>query len=96
MSDFHQASVITTLHKLGAPNLESLEADLDQITAARPVALVLPCLFAELETAAMPRIAEELLQVGYLREIVVALAMPMRSSSPRPGSSSARSPRRPR
>jgi len=74
MSDFHQASVITTLHKLGGPNIESLEAELEQITAIRPVALVLPCLFSELETPAMPRIAEELLQVGYLREIVVALA----------------------
>lgn len=73
MSDFHQPGVIATLHRLGPPNLESLEAELEKTAAARPVALVLPCLYAELETPAMPRIAEELKQVRYLREIVVAL-----------------------
>jgi len=73
MSDFHQAAVITTLHRLGPDNLEALERELDQIVVVRPVALVLPCLYAELETPAMPRIAEELTKVGYLREIVVAL-----------------------
>jgi glucosyl-3-phosphoglycerate synthase len=73
MSDFHQNGVITTLHRLGKDNLEQLEAELEKTGAIRPVALVLPCLYSELETPAMPRIAEELKQVRYLREIVVAL-----------------------
>jgi len=73
MSDFHQSGAITTLHRLGSPNLESLEAELEKVAAIRPVALVLPCLYAELETPAMPQIAEELRQVRYLREVVVAL-----------------------
>lgn len=73
MSDFHQSGVITTLHRLGSPNLESLEAELEKVGAIRPVALVLPCLYSELETPAMPQIAEELRQVRYLREVVVAL-----------------------
>ncbi len=74
MSDFHQSGVITTLHKLGPPNLETLEVELERAAAIRPVALVLPCLFSELETPAMPRIAEELMEVHYIREVVVALA----------------------
>jgi len=73
MSDFHQSGVIATLHRLGDPNLEALEAELEKTAAVRPVALVLPCLYSELETPAMPRIVEELRQVRYLREIVVAL-----------------------
>ncbi|MBI4611065.1 MAG: glycosyl transferase [Candidatus Rokubacteria bacterium] len=74
MSDFHQSGVITTLHKLGPPNLETLEAELEKVAGIRPVALVLPCLYSELETPAMPRIAEEIRQVRYLKEVVVALA----------------------
>jgi glucosyl-3-phosphoglycerate synthase len=73
MSDFHQNGVITTLHRLSTHNLDALEAELEKTAATRPVALVLPCLYSELETPAMPLIAEELKQVRYLREIVVAL-----------------------
>jgi len=74
MSDFHQSGVITTLHKLGPPNLETLETELERTAAVRPVALVLPCLYSELETPAMPRIAEELMDVHYIREVIVVLA----------------------
>ena len=74
MSDFHQSGVITTLHKLGPPNLEALETELERTAATRPVALVLPCLYSELDTPAMPRIAEELMEVHYIREVIVVLA----------------------
>jgi glucosyl-3-phosphoglycerate synthase len=74
MSDFHQSGVITTLHKLGPPNLETLETELERTAAIRPVALVLPCLYSELDTPAMPRIVEELLEVHYIREVIVVLA----------------------
>lgn len=30
MSDFHQNGVVTVLHRLGRPNLEQLEADLER------------------------------------------------------------------
>ena len=73
MSDFHQTGVITTLHRLGKPNLERLEAELEESLLARPIALVLPCLYSELEGEAMPRIIEELKRVPYLREIIVTL-----------------------
>lgn len=73
MSDFHQNGVITTLHRLGADNLVTLERDLEKTATLRPVGLVLPCLAAELETPALPRIVDELREVRYLEEIVVAL-----------------------
>ncbi|HKZ05900.1 MAG TPA: glycosyl transferase [Methylomirabilota bacterium] len=73
MSDFHQGGVITTLHRLGAGNLDALEGDLEKSASIRPVALVLPCLASEFDTASISRILEELHQVRYLEEIVVAL-----------------------
>jgi glucosyl-3-phosphoglycerate synthase len=49
MSDCHQGGVITTLHRLGAGNLDSLEGNLEKSTSIRPVALVLPCLASEFD-----------------------------------------------
>lgn len=73
MSDFHQGGAITTLHRLGPTNLDALERDLEKMAATRPVALVLPCLASEFDAGAIPRFIEELQQVRYLEEIVVAL-----------------------
>jgi len=73
MSDFYQTGVITTLHSLGKPSLERLESELREYCKSRPVALVLPALFSEFEGPAMPKIAEELAKVKYLREIVLVL-----------------------
>lgn len=65
MSDFHQTGVITTLHRLGPDNLDTLERDLEKTATPRPVGLVLPCQAAELDTPALPRI--ERLPATYLR-----------------------------
>jgi len=73
MSDFHQNGVITTLHRLGPDNLDTLERDLEKAATLRPVGLVLPCLAAELDTPALPRIVDELKEVRYVEEAVVAL-----------------------
>ena len=73
MSDFYQNGVIATLHKLGRQDLESLERRLALHAQSVPGALVLPCLYTELEGPAMGRIVEHLTQVRYLEEIVVAL-----------------------
>jgi glucosyl-3-phosphoglycerate synthase len=37
MSDFHQNGVITTLHRLGPDNLDTLERDLEKTATLRPV-----------------------------------------------------------
>jgi glucosyl-3-phosphoglycerate synthase len=73
MSDFYQTGIITTLHQLGKPSLERLEADLLRFSKVKPVALVLPALYSEFEGPAMPVILQELTKVRYLNEIVLTL-----------------------
>ena len=73
MSDFYQSGIITTLHKLGRPSLERLEAELWEHSRVRPIALVLPALYSEFEGKAMPGIISELAKVGYLEQIVLVL-----------------------
>lgn len=73
MSDFHQTGVLTTLHRLGKGNLEKMERELEKLAIKRPVALILPCLYSELDGEALPRIMGELEKVRYLREIVVTM-----------------------
>jgi len=73
MSDFHQSGLITTFHRLGDYDLESIEATLTEYTEHRPIALVLPCLYSELQGPALRNIVEHLRQVGYVRQVVVGL-----------------------
>jgi glucosyl-3-phosphoglycerate synthase len=73
MSDFYQTGIITTLHKLGTPSLEQLEAEIREFSKKRPVALVLPALYSEFEGPAMQGIVRELAKVNYLKEIVLVL-----------------------
>lgn len=73
MADFCQTGSITTLHKLGKPNLELLEQELAVHAKTCPIALVLPCLYSELEGPALGGIVERLKKVPYLNEIVIAV-----------------------
>lgn len=74
MADFHQTGVITSLHRLGEPDLARLEHELVRYSAERPVALVLPSLYDEIHGPALKRIVEELSRVPYLRQCVVSLS----------------------
>ncbi len=74
MSDFHQSGLITTLHRLGPPGLERLEAELLAQSRTRPIALVLPCLTSEMDGPGLKGIVEVLRGVHYLREIVVSIS----------------------
>jgi glucosyl-3-phosphoglycerate synthase len=73
MADFHQNGIITTLHNLSDRSLVELEAELVRFSRRRPMALILPSLFSELETEALPNIVRQLQQVPYLTEIVIGL-----------------------
>ncbi len=73
MSDFFQNGVIATFHRLGELNLKKLENDLKNFSRIRPIALVLPSLFREFKSGALPNIMNELKKVNYLREIVLSL-----------------------
>jgi glucosyl-3-phosphoglycerate synthase len=73
MGDFYQTGVISTLHRFTTNNLERMEAELKRYSRSTPVALLLPCLYSELEGPAMPRIVDELKKVKYLKQIIVGL-----------------------
>ncbi|MGJ8621064.1 MAG: glycosyl transferase [Methylophilaceae bacterium] len=73
MGDFYQNGVITTLHNLNRRPVEELEAELRQFSQVRPLALILPSLFSELEGPALKNIVEELEKVDYLDEIIIGL-----------------------
>jgi glucosyl-3-phosphoglycerate synthase len=73
MGDFHQNGIVTTLHNLGQRPVEDMEKELERFKSSRPMGLVLPSLFSELEGPALSGIVDELTQVPYLDEIVIGL-----------------------
>ena len=73
MSDFYQTGVVSTFHRLGKLNLERMEDELKEFNQRRPVALVLPALYAELEGPALEPIIQEVGKVPYLNEIVITM-----------------------
>ncbi len=74
MADFHQTGVISTLHRLGVPDLPRLENELVSYSNQRPIGLVLPTLFSEIHGPALKEIVEVLARVPYLSQVVVSLS----------------------
>jgi len=73
MGDFYQNGIITTLHNLSRRPVEALEAELVEFSKMRPMGIVLPSLYSELETKALPDIVSQLKEVPYLSQIVIGL-----------------------
>ena len=73
MGDFYQNGVITTLHNLSKRPLKELEEELVRFSTQRPMCLILPSLYSELEGEALPNIVEHLSNVPYLNEVVIGL-----------------------
>jgi glucosyl-3-phosphoglycerate synthase len=73
MSDFYQTGVVSTLHRLGQPDLKALEAELKQHGRHRPIALILPTTFSDFQSEAFSNILKTLTRVNYLKEIVVVM-----------------------
>jgi glucosyl-3-phosphoglycerate synthase len=73
MSDFYQNGIITNFHNLSKRPVEELEKELMSFSRQRPMSLVLPSLYSELEGPALQNIVNELTDVPYLSEIVVGL-----------------------
>ena len=73
MTDFYQNGSITTLHNLGERSTAELEQDLLQFSERRPLGLILPSLYSEIDTPALPAIIKELQSVPYLSQIVIGL-----------------------
>lgn len=73
MADFHQSGEITTLHRLVPDEAERLERDLTRLARRYPIALVLPCLYAEFSRPAIRAILEELRHASYIDHVVLSL-----------------------
>jgi len=73
MGDFHQTETISTLHRLKKNNIKQLEEQLNEFSETRPIALVLPCLYSELQRVALKNILDNLKDVTYLNEIIITI-----------------------
>jgi glucosyl-3-phosphoglycerate synthase len=73
MADSFQAGKVTTLHNITRRSIEELEYDLLHFSNFRPMGLILPALYSELERPALANIVEELKQVNYLGQVVIGL-----------------------
>lgn len=73
MADFYQNGIVTTLHNLRARPVDALEKELEQFAKKRPLGLILPSLYSELQAPALGNIVKELQKVSYLNQIVVGL-----------------------
>ncbi|MFT6113694.1 MAG: glucosyl-3-phosphoglycerate synthase [Oleispira sp.] len=73
MADFYQNGIVTTLHNLAHRPVEDIESELREFSKKRPMSLILPSLFSELEGDALPNIVKHLKDADYLNEIVIGL-----------------------
>lgn len=63
MADFYQNGIITTLHNIADRPVEELERELQAFSKERPMGLILPSLYSELEGPALKNIISELQHV---------------------------------
>ena len=73
MGDFYQNGLVTTLHNLQNRPYQELEQKLMNFSRKRPMSLILPCLYSELQGPALENIINELCKVPYLEEIIIGL-----------------------
>jgi glucosyl-3-phosphoglycerate synthase len=73
MADFYQHTQLPTLHHLATPDTSAREAELCDLTAQRPVALLLPALYAEVNRPALPAILHQVADVPYISRVVLSM-----------------------
>lgn len=73
MADSFQSGTLTTLHNIVDRPLAEIESELVGFAKNRPLGLILPSLYSELERPALTKIVDELSQVPYLDSIVIGL-----------------------
>ena len=56
MADSFQHGAVTTLHNITQRSIDAIEAELQAFSAVRPMALILPSLYSELEQPALHHI----------------------------------------
>ncbi|MBL7002483.1 MAG: glycosyl transferase [Gammaproteobacteria bacterium] len=73
MADSFQSGSISTLHNIVKRPIDELEDELCQYSKKRPLGLILPSLYSELEGPALSGIVDELCKVPYLSQITIGL-----------------------
>ena len=73
MADSFQGGKVTTLHNIVKRSVEDLEQELLEFSRSRPMGLILPALYSELERPALANIVDELEKVPYLNQVVIGL-----------------------
>ena len=73
ISDFYQNGIVATLHNFSNRSYEDLEIELINFSKFRPITLILPSLYSELEGNALPNIINEISKVRFLKNIVIGL-----------------------
>ena len=76
MGDFFQNGTIATLHDFGSRTTAELEAELKLFSAYRPMEIILPSLFSELEGDALPNIVEQIACTDYLNHVIIGSIAP--------------------
>lgn len=73
MADFYQHARVPTLHHLAHADSSARETEMLDWARDKPVALLLPALYAECERPALPRILEEVSQAGHISEVILSM-----------------------
>ena len=73
MSEFSQNGIVSTLHDFGTKSTKEIEGELLKFSSERKMELILPCLFSEIEGAALPNIVSEIKKTNYLNHIIIGL-----------------------
>jgi len=73
MADFYQHARVPTLHHLAHADSAARESEMLDWARDKPVALLLPALYAECERPALPRILEEVSQAAHISEVVLSM-----------------------
>jgi glucosyl-3-phosphoglycerate synthase len=73
MSDFFQNGEIATFHRLGKRDYRKIEEELEELSKIRPISLVLPFIPQEMQGQGLQKIIKNLKEIGYLKNIVVAM-----------------------
>ncbi len=73
MGEFSQNGVVANLHDFSTRTTYQIEKDLEKFSKTRPMELILPCLYSELEGDALPKIVNEISKTKYLNHIIIGL-----------------------
>jgi glucosyl-3-phosphoglycerate synthase len=73
MSDFHQTGQVATFHRFSRGGRARIEKELCRLVRERPIALVLPSLYDELEGNALKNIIGKLGEIKYINDVIVTL-----------------------